>query len=111
VVTFEHDFLARAYAEETDLSWPLLIDETRETYRSYGMLSASFRDLVGPKTWMAYLRALLAGEKLRRSGGDVYQRGGDVLIDPYGIVVLHHVGSGPADRPEVEEILRKIHPA
>ena len=42
--------------------------------------------------------------------GDIFQRGGDVLIDPTGIVALHHVGNGPADRPPVETILGKIPP-
>lgn len=110
VVTFEHDFLARSYVEETSLAWPLLVDDTRDTYRNYGMLAASFRDVWGPKTWWAYLKELLRGGTLRKSGGDLYQRGGDVLIDPYGIVAMHHVGAGPADRPAVETILRKIAP-
>jgi len=28
-----------------------------------------------------------------------------VLIDPDGIVRLHHVGEGPADRPAVSDLL------
>jgi len=110
VVTFENDLLARSYVAETSLTWPLLVDDTRETYRNYGMFSASFRDVWGPKTWWAYIRGLIKGEKLRRSEGDIYQRGGDVLIDPNGIVSLHHVGVGPADRPAIETILNNIHP-
>ena len=108
VVTFENDFLARVYVEDTSLTWPLLVDDTRETYRAYGMLSASFWDIWGPKTWRVYLKEILKGERLRKSEGDISQRGGDVLIDPNGIVSLHHVGAGPADRPAVESILKRI---
>lgn len=108
VVTFENDFLARVYAEEASLAWPLLVDDTRETYRAYGMLSASFWEIWGPKTWWAYLKEILKGEKLRKPGGDIFQRGGDVLVDPEGIVALHHVGVGPADRPPVERLLQVI---
>lgn len=108
VVTFEHGFLARSYVEDTSLSWPLLVDATRETYRAYGMLSASFRDIWGPRTWWAYLKEILKGQKMKKSGGDISQRGGDVLIDPSGIVALHHVGAGPADRPTVASILEQI---
>jgi len=108
VVTFENDFFARSYAEETSLTWPLLVDDTRETYRKYGMLFASFWDIWGPKTWWAYLKEIVKGEKLRKSEGDIFQRGGDVLIDPDGIVVLHLIGVGPADRPTVETILEKV---
>ena len=105
VVTFENDYFARSYVAETGLDWPLLIDAERSLYRGYGMLTASFWDLWGPKTWWAYGRLLLAGEKLHAAGSDVSQRGGDVLIDPAGIVRLHHVGDGPADRPAVDELL------
>ena len=108
VVTFENDFFARQYVAETGLTWPLLVDKTRQTYRDYGMLAASFWDVWGPKTWWVYSKGLLQGERLRPAEGDIYQRGGDVLIDPAGIVRLHHVGSGPADRPAVNTLLRRI---
>jgi len=111
VVTFENDFFARSYVAETSLNWPLLVDDTRETYRNYGMLAASFWDIWGPKTWWVYLKQIMKGERLRKSEGDIYQRGGDVLIDPIGIVSLHHVGAGPADRPAIETILNRVHPA
>ena len=108
VVTFENDFFARLYVAETGLDWPLLIDANRELYRGYGMLKASFWDVWGPKSWIAYLRALIGGESLHSSEGDIFQRGGDVLIDPNGTVRLHHVGVGPADRPSVADILRLV---
>jgi hypothetical protein len=108
IVTFENDFFARSYLEETALTWPLLIDGSRETYGKYGMLAASFLDIWGPKSLWAYLREFLKGRLPKRSHGDIFQRGGDVLIDPEGIVRLHHVGKGPADRPAVGAILNKI---
>lgn len=108
VITFESGDYARRYVEETSLAWPLLIDDNRETYRNYGLLSASFWDIWGPRTWWVYFREVVKGGKIRKSGGDIFQRGGDVLIDPNGIVRLHHIGKGPADRPAVETILKLI---
>lgn len=108
VVTFARGIRARRYVEETSLPWPLLVDDTRETYRSYGMSSATFWDIWGPKTWWAYWKEFLRGGRLRKAEGDIFQRGGDVLVDPAGIVALHHVGNGPADRLDVETILRKV---
>lgn len=83
------------YVEDSGFVWPLLVDEKRELYRGYGMLAASFWDIWGPKNWWAYLKDVLYGQKLQRSQGDSSQRGGDVLIDPTGMVRLHHVGEGP----------------
>ena len=108
VITFENEFYARSYVEDNFLSWPLLIDKNRETYRHYGMQSATFWDVWGPKTWWVYLKEILKGQKLKKSAGNIYHRGGDVLIDPAGIVRLHHIGTGPADRPTVDMILNRI---
>lgn len=108
VVTFDKPFLCRAYIEETGIEWPLLIDETRGLYEAYGMLRAKFLDVWGPASWLAYLRELRKGQRLRRAGADVMQRGGDVLIDPGGKVRLHHVGQGPANRPDVDALLQAI---
>ena len=111
VVTFEAGFIANAYIEDTDLQWPLLVDEDRSAYHAYDMLEASFWDVWGPKTLWAYTKALMGGQKLQDSDGDVSQRGGDVLIDPEGVVRLVHVGDGPADRPEVEAMLTRVRAA
>ncbi len=108
VVTFEANFLSRNYEEETLRKWPLIIDENRELYRNYGMLSASFWNIWGPKTWLAYLKEIMKGQKLKKSEGDIMQRGGNVLIDPNGIVRVHYVGEGPADRPSFEMILKVV---
>ena len=109
VVTFENDFFARQYVAETGLDWPRLIDATREVYRGYGMLKGSWWDIWGPATWKAYLRELARGQLPKKpTSDDIYQRGGDVLIDPDGIVRLHHVGSGPADRPPVSSLLATL---
>ena len=108
VVTFENDYFASLYVSETGLEWPFLIDEKREAYRHYDMLAASFLDLWGPSSWMAYTKELLKGGKLHKPTNDVHQRGGDVLIGPDGVVRLHHVGQGPADRPSVDELLERV---
>jgi hypothetical protein len=108
VVTFENDYLARCYVEDTSLTWPILVDDTRDVYRKFGMLAASFWDVWGLKTWRVYFRELRKGNRPKKSDGDIYQRGGDVLIDPDGIVRLHHIGEGPADRPEIPSLLKIV---
>jgi len=108
VVTFEAGFLARAYAEETHLAWPLLVDETRSLYAAYGMLRGRLWDIWGPANWLTFARILARGGRPRLPTGDVSQLGGDVLIDPEGIVRLHHVGRGPADRPPIASLLAAV---
>ena len=105
-VTFEATAFARAYVEETRLRWPILTDETRELYRAYRMLAGTSWDVLGPSSWWVYLKELTMGELPKRPGSDIFQLGGDVLIDPAGTVRFHHVGRGPADRPTVDTLLR-----
>lgn len=106
MVTFEASPLALAYADETGIEWPILIDQTRLLYRAYGMFAGGFWDIWGPSTWWAYVKELAKGRLPRASRSDLRQLGGDVLIDPEGFVRFHYVGRGPADRPSVDTLLR-----
>ena len=105
MVTFESVQAAGAYETESDANWPIMIDERRYLYSHYQMERANFWDLWGPATWLAYARQLLKGNFPKKIMGDIHQRGGDVLIDGQGQIRLHHVGTGPADRPQVESII------
>ena len=105
VITFEAGPLALAYVKEADMRWPLLVDESRALYATYGMHRGRWRDILGWSSWWAYAKLLLRIRQLRRSSGDLRQLGGDVLIDPDGIIRLHHVGIGPAVRPSVSSVL------
>lgn len=108
VVTFEAGSLATAYARETGLTWPLLVDADRALYRAYGMERGSAWEIFGPASLWKYATLLARGRRLRQPGSDIHQLGGDVLIDPEGTVRLHRVAAGPADRPSLGELLAPI---
>ena len=100
--------MAKAYAAETQLEWPLLLDRDRHLYAAYGMGQGSWWALLNPVAIAGYVRLLITGTKLGKPGEDVRQMGGDILIDPDGIVRLHHVSSNPHDRPSVRQLLIKV---
>ncbi len=105
IVTFEGELAARAYAAETGTSWPVLWDIDRRLYEAYGMGRLSWRQLTQPSAIAMYLVEILKGNLPRMSDADIHQAGGDVLIDPFGIVRLVHAGRGSADRPTVQHLL------
>jgi hypothetical protein len=111
VVTFEARERAEAYVRETSLRWPLLIDPRRILYSAYGMGRGRWSVIWGPATWWAYFQLIGRGHRLRRPTGDIHQLGGDVLVDPAGLVALHHVGKGPADRPAVDALFDRVRQA
>ena len=108
VVTFQAGPLVEMYVKQSALTWPILVDQTLSLYRAYDMGRADWWQLWSPSTLWLYAKLLARGRKLQRSAADVSQLGGDVLVDPNGIVRLHHVGQTPADRPSVDTILRTI---
>ena len=105
LVSFEPLERIAWYLEEADFSWPALSDEDRTLYRAYGLERTTFvRAWLSPRTVWHYLRAALRGQRIRRPAADSLQLGGDVLIDPAGIVRFIHRSSEPADRPTVERL-------
>ena len=108
VVTFEAPERTAEYVRETGLRWPLLIDRRRVLYGAYGMGRGRWWAIWGPATWWAYIQLIGRGHRLRRPTGDIHQLGGDVLVDPAGQVVLHHVGKGPADRPAIAALFERV---
>jgi len=108
VVTFEDAASARRYLGDTDLPWPLVLDEDRRLYRAYGMERGRWWQIYGPRTLFTYLRLLLGGRRLAAPGGDPDQLGGDILVDPDGRIRLQYVSDNPADRPPVEQIVSLI---
>lgn len=111
MVTFELESLARAYVQDTELPWPLLVDRDRTLYRAYGMDRAGFWQVWGPRSLWPYV---VAASRLRLPNlpsDDVRQRGGNVLIDPTGCVRLHHVGVTSVDRPSIDRLMRCAPPA
>ena len=97
--------MGKIYAQEMDLAWPLLLDENLELYKAYGFERATLTKLLGPITTLKYVWLMLSGHGPGKPGKDIRQMGGNVLIDPEGIVRMHHQSVTPHDRPSVQEIL------
>ncbi len=104
-VTFQSAEVAGAYVEQTGWPWPMLVDTDRALYNAYAMHRGGIWAVWGPKSWWGFLKLIFKGRRLRPPAGDVYQLGGDVLLDPFGGVKLHHVMRVPVDRPDVKSIL------
>ncbi len=108
-VTFETQQQAQRYVDEFELDWPMLVDVERTIYRAFDLdPRASMWNLIRPTFWPRYLSLMLRGRRVRKPTGDIYQLGGNVLVDPDGIVRLHRGSTNPLDRPSPEQILRVV---
>lgn len=111
IVAFDNDFMAKAYVASAGLTWPLLLDLNQEVYRDYSMQRGTFWQLYNPLSILKYLLLIATGTPPGKPGRDWNQMGGDVLIDPDGVVRMHFVSNNPHDRPSVKKILGIIEPA
>lgn len=55
VVTFDADFMARAYVKSLEMKWPLLLDPEQQLYDAYGMTSGAETRENGQSTRMSDL--------------------------------------------------------
>ncbi len=108
IIAFDSDVLALNYLAANQIEWPLLIDRDRRLYKWYGMESAGWWALLNPVSILRYVTILFHGVKMGMPGEDVKQLGGDILIDPKGIVRMHYISQGPHDRPTPQQIFGEV---
>ncbi|MFT5299919.1 MAG: hypothetical protein ACI87E_001648 [Mariniblastus sp.] len=104
MVTFDSQAMASAYVAKLNLDWPMLLDSEKELYAKYGMPRAGWWALSNPIVVWKYILLILRGFTPGKIGKDIKQLGGNVLIDPTGIIRMNHVSGDPHDRPAIEEI-------
>ena len=110
VVTFAKPGALDDFGEYLGLSFPLLSDQSRRAYRTYGLEEGSFLQIWHPKVVLAYVKYALQGKKIRppRRGDDLDQLGGDFVIDAKGHLTYVHRSLRPDDRPQAEELVRAL---
>lgn len=114
VVSFGGVAGARLWLQQTGCTFDMLLDPQRKVYRSFG-LGSSYTKV------MRFGCLLQYGEygAVDRDFPDVpphllediYQMGGDFLLDEAGNVLLSHRPKNPLDRPTVQLILQAAEPA
>jgi len=99
----------RRFRDALGLRATLLSDPGWTTYRAYGLRRGRRRDVwLSLPTWRAYARLVARGRRLHVPRQDVYELGGDVLVDREGRIAWAYLSRHPADRPPVAEILRQV---
>jgi hypothetical protein len=99
----------RRYRDVLGLSMPLLSDPEWSTYRDFAFGRAGVREtVIAPRHWLAYARLVAKGRRPERPRQDVFELGGDVLLDASGCIVWIYRSRLPDDRPTIAEILGAV---
>ena len=109
VVSFAEPAKLLRYQEHHDWPFTILADPNRVVYQAFALKRLSWLRVFSPATLWQYLQLLGKGQKLHQYGDeDIYQGGGDFLVDREGNILFGHPGRNPADRPPVERLLKAI---
>ena len=73
---------ARAFREDTGITFPLLVDEKREAYQAMELKSANLFHLLRRDNGQARARAKAAGHSQHQLGRNPFQLGGSFVFGP-----------------------------
>jgi hypothetical protein len=99
---------ARAFREETGITFPLLIDEQRQAYRAAGLKSGSLLHLLRRDNAEARKRARAAGFRQHQLGKNPFQLGGSFIFGPGNIDRFAHVSQTFGDNASPAELLAAL---
>jgi peroxiredoxin len=91
--------------------WPFLMlaDPKRIAYGKFALKRLSLFHVFSPATLKLYLKLFRLGLAREDYGKeDIYQAGGDFLLDRAGNILFAYRSQNPADRPSAERLLREI---
>lgn len=108
LVTFTRPRNLRGYRARLGLPYPVLADESRATYRAYGLGRGRWWRVWGPATVRAYARLMRTEARVERPQEDTGQLGGDFVVDRQGRLAYAYRSTGPSDRPPVDDLVAAV---
>ena len=96
---------ARAFRDESGITFPLLVDADRAAYRAAGLGSASLLHVLRPDNIVAGLRARAAGHRQHRRGPSPFQLGGSFVFGPGNVDRYAHVSQTFGDNAPVSALM------
>ena len=102
---------AAAFKEETGITFPLLIDEERKTYRAAGLKVGSLLHLLRTDNAAARSRAKTAGHRQHRLGKNPFQLGGSFVFGPGDVDHFAHFSETFGDSASPADLLAAVRQA
>jgi peroxiredoxin len=109
VISFAEASKLERYQEHHRWPFTILADPERRAYQAFALKRLSWFQVFSPAALKLYWKLLRGGMKPEHyEGDDIYQSGGDFLIDRDGNILLAYRSQNPADRPAVANLLHAI---
>ncbi|NBR05385.1 MAG: hypothetical protein EBT92_06405 [Planctomycetes bacterium] len=109
-VTFSTPSEALKLSQELKLPFPLVSDPQKEVYKVFELGSAKLKDFLSLNVLWKFLGRIFTGwfPSLGYSKDDLFQLGGDFVVNAKGEVVYEFKSSSPADRPGIPFLLEQL---
>lgn len=105
----EPSLLSAKMLHDVALPFPLLLDRTRETYARWGMGRTGLTGaMLSPSLNWRYLKLLVKGERFLGFAPDMFQLGGDFLVDKQGTLAFAYRMRNNGDRIETGALLDEL---
>jgi hypothetical protein len=110
VVSFSPPNRVAAYVARYPLLFPVVADPTRTAYRRFELGRTSWWRMLAPGFVIRYLGLILRGRRPRPPDEeeDIWQLGGDFLLDGQRRLKYAYRSGDPADRPAAEELVQAV---
>jgi hypothetical protein len=99
---------ARLFREESGITFPLLIDESRQAYRAAELGSANLLHLLRSENAAARKRARAAGHHQHKLGQNPFQLGGSFVFGPGNVDRFAHISQTFGDNATIAALLAAL---
>jgi AhpC/TSA antioxidant enzyme len=99
---------ARAFREETGITFTLLVDEKREAYQAMELKNANLFHLLRKDNAEARARAKAAGHSQHKLGKNPFQLGGSFVFGPGDVDRLAHFSDTFGDNASIKSLLAAL---
>ncbi len=103
-------YMAKAFAENENITFPLYTDPGKDAYKALG-LKNSKAGILKPAVWKRGLRATMSGHKQTGVRGDPFQNGGLAVVGPDGTLRFLHVDDDMGDHADLDSVIAGLDPA
>lgn len=101
--------MAAHFRDERGVTFPLIVDHSKETYRALEMKRGNLWEVSGPQNWGRFAKGILTGHGVDlRPKQDPLQMGGAIVVDAGGEILYTFRASAAKETPDPEELLAAL---
>ena len=109
IVSFADPVTIGHYLAHHEWPFPMLADPQRQVYQAFDLKPLAWYRVFSPGTLRLYLKLFRKGLVQQDYGNaDIYQSGGDFVLDREGHILFAHRSEDPTDRPSMGSLLKAI---